>query len=915
MGAYVNRPAHVIGTFGLCLWLGARVGLAVPAADVPLALHQPNGAVVDGHLGGDEWFNWIAVDGQVVQQADDGSWCYVAAEGSTVVQTKARAGIDPVPQQALSVAEYTALRPPRPLGAPGEGLETDAIAAPSGPEPVLVLLVSFSNRSFSTSVDSWRDKFFGTTGKTVRTYYEETSQTGFRFTPVSDSSGSNDGIVSVTLNYNHPNTGTSTGDANRAVVRDALLAADPYVNFATYDSNGNGSLSVNELHLVTVLAGYEYSYGAACGNSPSVWGHRWSLGFGSVSAPTLDGKVVGSYLYGGGYTQQGEWHCDHAATIGILCHELGHDIGLPDLYDTDGGSEGIGVFGLMGSGSWGRAASDSYQGTTPVHLCAWSKIAMGFASPTVLSSAGTFTAYQAGSSTYNVFRINTSLSSQYFLIENRQLNGFDAGFYATFSSASGGTGGGGLAIWHIDTTKTSRYPTYNDVNADETRKGVDIEEANEGLVGRCELDEEINRGNRHHLWYAGHQTRFADNTVPNSRLYSGASTGIEISNISAAGAAMNFTYGNSGSPVPTNTPTPTRTRTSTFTPTPTPVPPATVFAEIASGDLCQAGTVQIDIGIIGNVLGPVGQYAFRVTWDSRYTVQHVQDCGFGGVPATSGEGNSLIVTAFNAVSTLQNGCLFRVVLVADRALCGPFEPQFGLADFGPTPLSSVQFEAIPHLFDVGRLPGGCGTCLPTASPTPIGSDVDGDGVADILEGDNPSPPRGNMYLPDSDGDGLPDGTEDANRNGQQDSGETNPRNRDTDADGWIDGLDSAPVDPLVPGPFVDGDRDDLAFQFDPDDQLVDFDGDRFADGYERTVLGAEAVWDPSRRPSLCDIDGQNGVSNLDCLIVQSFFQGLYPYGPPMHLSESDANRDGYISNLDALISQSFFLGLLPHLPG
>jgi hypothetical protein len=66
--------------------------------------------------------------------------------------------------------------------------------------------------------------------------------------------------VSVTLNYAHPNTGSSVDNRNRNITRDALIAANQYVDFAQFDVNGNGVLSPTELHIIIVVAGYERSY-------------------------------------------------------------------------------------------------------------------------------------------------------------------------------------------------------------------------------------------------------------------------------------------------------------------------------------------------------------------------------------------------------------------------------------------------------------------------------------------------------------------------------------------------------------------------------------------------------------------------------------------------------------------------------
>jgi len=69
------------------------------------------------------------------------------------------------------------------------------------------------------------------------------------------------------------------------------------------------------------------------------------------------------------------------AEIGGVVHEMGHLFGLPDLYDVDGSSQGIGEWGLMGSGGWmsvWASPTVEYPGTSPTHLCSWSKYQLGW---------------------------------------------------------------------------------------------------------------------------------------------------------------------------------------------------------------------------------------------------------------------------------------------------------------------------------------------------------------------------------------------------------------------------------------------------------------------------------------------------------------------------------------------------------
>jgi predicted extracellular nuclease len=116
------------------------------------------------------------------------------------------------------------------------------------------------------------------------------------------------------------------------------------------------------------------------------------------------------------------------------------------------------------------------------------------------------------------------------------------------------------------------------------------------------------------------------------------------------------------------------------------------------------------------------------------------------------------------------------------------------------------------------------------------NDLDADGLTDAQEvslGTNPQDR-------DSDDDGLADGSEDANHNGQVDSGETNPTRPDTDGDGLQDGTElgitSAIADPDGAGPLLGTNvslfQPDLEPAFTTNPNQADTDGDGSPDGIE-----------------------------------------------------------------------------------
>ncbi|MCS5650538.1 MAG: hypothetical protein NZ820_14525, partial [Dehalococcoidia bacterium] len=211
---------------------------------------------------------------------------------------------------------------------------------------------------------------FGTNDGQMNHYLNETTYSKYQFTPAAETYGcTNDGIVTVNIAENHPNTQNNSWACYAST---AIKSADSSVNFAAYDTDSNGKLSVTELQVIFLVAGGE---SASSINSPGgVWGMATSLycdanGDGVVTNEsgeyfmTLDGvRLLGSTssTYGqNGFSQFGERQGTSSsntwdATIGVMAHELGHAyFDLPDLYDTSDTGSGIGAFGLMGYGVWG----------------------------------------------------------------------------------------------------------------------------------------------------------------------------------------------------------------------------------------------------------------------------------------------------------------------------------------------------------------------------------------------------------------------------------------------------------------------------------------------------------------------------------------------------------------------------------
>jgi M6 family metalloprotease-like protein len=520
------------------LWLVVAVlyagtASAVPARQVVNQFTQPDGSTFKARLVGDEWSNgYETLRGYtIVKNTQSGYWEYAVRSGGKLVASgrpahqSAPSGLKRHVRKELTGQVAAAARVHHGFAEPD---------SPNvGSQPAIVLLVDYDNQPGTTTEANWASKFFGATNS-VNDYYDEVSYGLLDFPAAAETSGTpNNGVVGwLRLSGNHPNNEGNIDDRNRSITRNAIIKSNPFVDYSSFDSNSDGAIQRSELHITVIVAGYETSYDNPCGRS--VWGHNWGLG-GTVTPPIVDGVTVGGVRTDGGYNQFGERHCttddpsdDHMATIGIMVHEMGHDLNLPDLYDTDGGSIGIGEWSVMAAGSWTAANSTDPAGSSPVHMDAFSKWYEGWLTPTQIHGNQGDVELTEMSSAADVYQLLTnpravdwtfnqrSGAGEYFLVENRQLSGYDAGLP-----------GCGVLIWHIDETRRSD----NFANATESRKLVDLEEAD----GFNHLDNGTNLGDDGDP-YRG-LSFFGATSNPNSNLYSGAPSNVIVNNISSMCAA------------------------------------------------------------------------------------------------------------------------------------------------------------------------------------------------------------------------------------------------------------------------------------------------------------------------------------------------------------------------------------------
>ena len=449
----------------MAMLYGVAIIYSRPAYRGTRQMVQPDGTSVTIRLVGDEYLHYtVTSDGYSLVRRDDGAYVYA--------QLDAEGQLAPTALLAHDAGERTAeernyvesvgrLKPQ--LTKQAEEMQSQNRAQrvrALSPDRAnrydyskfrgLVILAEYNDCSFR--YDDYRDvmdgminaddytgdsrtnfSYQGTTYKctgSMRDYYRDNSN-GI-FVPTFDVVGP----VKVNRSQYYAN-GAKNGTQ---LIIDACTAADSQVNFKNYDVDGDGTVDM----VYVIFAGLpSYIQG---NDSRLLWPHQYDVKY--IRNIRKDGVYLGRYACSTELYGISDWSVLEG--IGTLCHEFSHVLGLPDFYDTnnvyDGACVNPDTWSVMANGA------DFNFGRTPCCFSLFERYALGFATPELLGTPGSYS-LEALQSSNTGYRLYTPVRNETFFIENRQRSKWDSQLP-----------GHGMLIFRVDSTNTAVWGGQNSVN-------------------------------------------------------------------------------------------------------------------------------------------------------------------------------------------------------------------------------------------------------------------------------------------------------------------------------------------------------------------------------------------------------------------------------------------------------------------
>lgn len=288
------------------------------------------------------------------------------------------------------------------------------------------------------------------------------------------------------------------------------------VDFSKYDNDHDGKADA----VVVIHAGPGEEIMGNFGGTYFIWSHRWNLSnakyFGDGTGPRhYDGVTIDDY------TIQPEYNIQPGdSSIGVFCHEFGHILGLPDLYDYQYEASGLGLFSLMDSGAYG---GPNFDGSRPIPLTAWERSVLGWLNFTTLNVGNTisnFDVYNSLSSSRNALKVQLvkdSTKDQYLFLEY---------LYKQAGTWSEYLPGSGLLVLRIDQKLVddgiNSPNSYNFNDFKDLHHGVEVVEAdNQWELWDLSLNNSAIFGEQEDLFTTVADEILSSLTNPNTNYYPG----------------------------------------------------------------------------------------------------------------------------------------------------------------------------------------------------------------------------------------------------------------------------------------------------------------------------------------------------------------------------------------------------------
>ncbi len=458
--------------------------IAVPAHRGTVRVTQPDGSQVTIQLLGDEWrhFNTTS-DGYSVVKNQQGYYVYAELKNGKVEpttqvahdaearQTKEQNYLKGVEKyQAPDMTPTMAEMKNRVMQRQQQTLSKRRAAGKRAAQydynnfKGLVILVDFNDKTFSNKdypaiaydmfnqegYEGYEDskgvmqKYTGS----VRDYFTDNSSGKFK--PEFDIYGP------YTIDYSQYD---AQGADNAAeLIYAAVNAADKDIDFSDYDRDGDGVVDM----IYFIFAGNGANFGG--NDSRLFWPHR-----SVVYNPNNYRYVKKDNVYLNDYASSVElygWTAQPSTVtidgIGTICHEFSHVLGLPDFYDVDYEENGLSnhpeLWSLMAYGSYNNKSR------TPVGYSLYERYSVGFADePQKIEGEGSFTLDPLYSSNKG-YRIDTPEANEFFLLENRQREGFKWDSYLP---------GSGMLVHRVDLSNQSIW-NGNTINNNPNRNYYEV---------------------------------------------------------------------------------------------------------------------------------------------------------------------------------------------------------------------------------------------------------------------------------------------------------------------------------------------------------------------------------------------------------------------------------------------------------